>query len=410
MNHFLLMVMGFLILIMMLQICVLEILFRNWTWFREKSRSFQMSVYLLSAMAFVGVPMTYFRYRDAIDQSLWLRHLILYPYAIYVFTVVFVGCFLMIPIAYRAFAARWIPSTGFEPQRRDFLSTSGKWAFAVGAASLSYAAYGESHQVSINRYRAQYDDLPEELHGLTIAQISDIHLGPYFSPDQLRETVETINGLNAGLVVVTGDIINHDAKYIPEGIGILDGLRSDLGAFVVPGNHDYYTGMAAMERELRRSRLFFLKDELADRRKLPDSLQIIGLDDPVSRWTRDAYFPQLKDLLLHCEPGNFRLLLAHRPGVFRQARDLDVHLTLAGHTHGGQCIFPIPGTRGISLARMGLTYSHGWYASGKNQDKRMYVNRGLGTIVAPVRINCRPEITLIQLEKGTTTSGPGIAL
>ena len=410
MSYFFLVAMGILVLVMILQVCVLEILFRNWEWFRKRSRSFQLSVYLASAMALAGVPMVYFRYRDAIDQSSWLRHLILYPYTVYVLTVFCVGLFLVIPIVFRALKVRVSPSSGFEPQRRDFLSTSGKWVFAIGAASFSYAAYGESNQVDINRYRARFGDLPQELDGLTIAQISDIHVGPYFSTDQLRETVETINGLNPSLVAVTGDIINHNARYIPEGIGVLDGLRSDLGTFVVPGNHDYYTGMAAMERELRRSRLSLLKDEVAKGGKLPDSLQIIGLDDPVSRWTQDAYFPQLKDLLLQCDPGSFRLLLAHRPGAFRQARNLDVHLTLAGHTHGGQCIFPFPGTRGISLARMGLTYSHGWYAFGGNQERRMYVNRGLGTIVAPVRINCRPEITLIQLEKGKTAAASGIEL
>jgi len=408
MSYFFLVAMGILVLIAILQVCVLEILFRNWTWFREKSRWFQMSVYVGSAAVFMGIPVVYFRYRDVINDSSWLRHVLLYPYAVYVLTVFFVGCFLVIPILYRAFAARWVPSTGFEPQRRDFLSVSGKWAFAVGAASFSYAAYVESNQVTVNRYCARYNGLPKELNGLTIAQISDIHLGPYLSPDQFQEIVERINALNAGLIVVTGDIINHDARYVTEGVAVLDGLRSDLGVYVVPGNHDYYTGMAAIERELRRSILYLLKDEVADRKKLPDSLQIIGLDDPVSRWTRDAYFPQLQDLLPHCEPGSFRLLLAHRPGAFRQARNLDVHLTLSGHTHGGQCIFPIPGTRGISLARMGLTYSHGWYASGKNQENRMYVNRGLGTIVAPVRINCRPEITLIRLEEGTTTTEPGI--
>ncbi|MBW1860238.1 MAG: metallophosphoesterase, partial [Deltaproteobacteria bacterium] len=98
-------------------------------------------------------------------------------------------------------------------------------------------------------------------------------------------------------------------------------------------------------------------------------------------------------------PDRFNLLLSHRPGIFRISQDWKVALTLAGHTHGGQVILPGIGERGFSLAGFFVTYTHGLYESEKEPEVRMYVNRGIGTIIAPVRLFCRPEIVEITLKK-----------
>jgi predicted MPP superfamily phosphohydrolase len=98
-------------------------------------------------------------------------------------------------------------------------------------------------------------------------------------------------------------------------------------------------------------------------------------------------------------PDHFNLLLSHRPGIFNASQEWKVGLTMAGHTHGGQAIFPGVGDRGFSLAGFFVTYTHGLYSSEKNPEVRMYVSRGIGTIVAPVRLFCRPEIVEITLKK-----------
>ncbi len=263
----------------------------------------------------------------------------------------------------------------------------------------AYCGPGIVRPVNVTQHRISYGNLPDELEGFTIAHITDLHAGLFMGTAQIEEIVSTVNAGKPDLVAITGDLINHHPRYIPECMRALNRLKAGAGVYVVLGNHDYYTGYGLVLQAVKHSRMTILLDQAAASRKLPDSLHVIGLDDPVSHWTHRTPFPHLERLLQKCPPEGFRLLLSHRPGVFRQARHLNVHLTLSGHTHGGQMIFPIPGTRGLALSRMGLSFSHGWYHAPDNPENRLYVSRGVGTTVAPVRINCPPEIAWIRLEK-----------
>ncbi len=126
-------------------------------------------------------------------------------------------------------------------------------------------------------------------------------------------------------------------------------------------------------------------------------LNIVGANDPVLHWATDAHFRDVATILGLADPNQFNLLLSHRPGIFRACKDWHVQLTLAGHTHGGQVIVPGFGERGLSLAGLFFTYTHGLYESDKDSEVRMYVSRGIGTIIAPVRLFCEPEIVEITL-------------
>ena len=148
-----------------------------------------------------------------------------------------------------------------------------------------------------------------------------------------------------------------------------------------------------------KTRISVLRDSYQAPKGLEGLLNIIGADDPVSNWAADAQFQDLSKLSRLVAPDHFNLLLSHRPGIFDASRNWKVPLTLAGHTHGGQVILPGVGERGFSLAGFFVTYTHGLYASEKEPEVRMYVNRGIGTIVAPVRLFCKPEIAEITLEK-----------
>ena len=128
-------------------------------------------------------------------------------------------------------------------------------------------------------------------------------------------------------------------------------------------------------------------------------LNIMGVEDPVSRWAADAQFQDLVKISALALPHQFNLLLSHRPGIFKVCKDWNVQLTLAGHTHGGQIIVPMVGERGLSLASLFVTYTHGLYHSEKDPEVRMYVSRGIGTIIAPVRLFCKPEIVEITLRR-----------
>jgi hypothetical protein len=117
-------------------------------------------------------------------------------------------------------------------------------------------------------------------------------------------------------------------------------------------------------------------------------------------WASDAQFENMADIAALADRDQFNLLLSHRPGIFRVSKALKVDLTLAGHTHGGQIIVPGVGERGLSLARLFLTYTNGLYAADEDSQVRMYVSRGIGTIIAPVRLFCKPEIVEFTLTRG----------
>jgi predicted MPP superfamily phosphohydrolase len=155
--------------------------------------------------------------------------------------------------------------------------------------------------------------------------------------------------------------------------------------------------MAAMREALSKTNISMLSDSRGAPRGLEGLLNIVGAEDPVSGWARDAQFGDLTEISRLVDPGRFNLLLSHRPNIFRASQDWKAELTLSGHTHGGQAILPGIGGRGLSLAGLFVTYSHGLYGSEKDSQVRMYVSRGIGTIVAPVRLFCKPEIVEITL-------------
>jgi predicted MPP superfamily phosphohydrolase len=215
--------------------------------------------------------------------------------------------------------------------------------------------------------------------------------------DTIAEIVTKANGLKPDLVVMTGDFINSNPDYIDGCLQILDELEAPAGVLGVYGNHDYYTGISAMREAFGKTRISMMSDSLGVARGLEGLLNIVGADDPVSGWATDARFRDLTQVSRLILPERFNLLLSHRPGIFRICQTWNVDLTLAGHTHGGQIIFPGIGDRGLSLADPFLSYTHGLYEAEQNPEVRMVLSRGLGTIVAPVRLFCKPEIVEITL-------------
>jgi predicted MPP superfamily phosphohydrolase len=215
--------------------------------------------------------------------------------------------------------------------------------------------------------------------------------------ETIAEVVSRANALKPDLILLTGDYVNHNPAYIQGCLELLDDLKAPAGVFGVYGNHDYYTGIDAVREGFSKTRISMLSDGRLAAEGLGGLLNIIGVDDPVSGWATDAQFENLGKISELVVPDQFNLLLSHRPGIFRVCDDLNVQLTLAGHTHGGQIIVPGVGERGFSLAGLFVTYTHGLYESEKDREVRMYVSKGIGTIVAPIRLFCKPEIVEVTL-------------
>lgn len=262
--------------------------------------------------------------------------------------------------------------------RRRFLA----WAGA-GLASAALAGYPffEPGWLQVESLDVAIADLPRGLDGLRIAQVSDVHFGPYADETDGQRIVAAVAAQKPDLIAITGDFISR--RWAAPAIASLTGLRAPLGVFAVLGNHDHWEGARAVADQLGRLGVRLLVNAS---QPLEGRLWLAGLDDA---WSGR---PDLDAALRGIPAGAPRVLLAHEPDVADWIGPRRVDLQLSGHTHAGQVW--IPGYGPAVLPYLGRKYVRGRYRVGATQ---LYVNRGYGMIAVPVRFNCRPEITVLRL-------------
>ena len=357
---------------------------------------------VISSMATLGInmiPLLYMGADPILDQlPWWHRKLILFPYAIFMVASAFSSLCLFILWFTRPLWPRLWPR--FEKNKRAFLSRAARTMTGASLGALAYGAYHENEALETTRVTLAYKGLHPDLRGFRIVQITDIHAGPLISFDTISKVVSTANALKPDLIVLTGDYVNHNPAYIPGCLKRLNDLMAPTGVFGVYGNHDYYTGINAMKAGFSKTHISMLIDQHRTAKGLEGLMNIVGVDDPMRGWATDAQFENVSDIAALAHRDQFNLLLSHRPGIFGVSKAMEVDLTLAGHTHGGQIIVPGVGERGFSMARLFLTYSNGLYEADEDSQIRMYVSRGIGTIIAPVRLFCTPEIVEFTLTRG----------
>jgi predicted MPP superfamily phosphohydrolase len=278
----------------------------------------------------------------------------------------------------------------FHLTRRQFLKRTAVSVSAVGVGWLGYG-YAVNEHVEISRVEVKLADLDSAFEGLTVAQLSDLHLGLYTSADYLRHCVEIVNALQPDLVALTGDYTYISRKYVEPVADVLSELKPRIGSYAVLGNHDYYQGAGHAVRALRRAKLNVLVDGHDRLDWRGGRLSIFGVDDLYYGDTNEVR------LLSQASPNEPRLLLAHNPDFIGRLieKRLRVDLMMSGHTHGGQIRFPLVGAPHID-SRFGQRF-----ARGLNQWEQIqiYTTRGIGMVGLPVRIACPPEIVLYTLRR-----------
>jgi uncharacterized protein len=260
-------------------------------------------------------------------------------------------------------------------------------------AAILRAALIEPHQVEITYQQIAIAKLPREFHGFRIAQLSDIHHSPFLSEEEIAAAVQRTNELNPDLIALTGDYISHSCDYIGGCARSLGGLRARHGVFAVLGNHDHWTNGRLMASALADQGIRVLCNQNVRIERETSYLQLAGIDDLMVR--RD----DLPQALLGTHRGEARILLAHNPAIIREAARAGVDLVLSGHTHGGQINWRLLMGREDRKTARWLRRSNRRLMRGYAQlgSTHLYVNRGLGTVVVPLRYGCPPEITLIEL-------------
>ena len=235
--------------------------------------------------------------------------------------------------------------------------------------------------------------LPAALHGFTVAQISDVHVGPTIRQHYLRRIVSRVNMLGADVVAVTGDLVDGKVSELARHVAPLAELQSRHGTFFVTGNHEYYSGAHAWIIELRRLGLTVLIDEHVVLRHGPTRADLVlaGVTDFNAHHFDEAHRSDPAAALRGAPLDAVRILLAHQPRSAVAAEQVGFDLQLSGHTHGGQfwpwnlfVRFQQPFTSGLRQLQ-GL-----W----------VYTSRGTGYWGPPKRFGAPSEITLVRLVSG----------
>jgi len=268
--------------------------------------------------------------------------------------------------------------------RRQFMAAL---ALGAGAAGLGFDSfYWENNHLEVTAYDWLTAKFPGDASPIRLVQISDLHLKKFGGFEKL--VAQKVNELEPGLLVMTGDFIEANDKF-EELKGFLQLLPSSCPKFAVLGNWDHWSGVKVKEFDRAFAGLgIALLDNSREELKVgSERICLVGVDDPTNGWDK------LDKAAAHLSDRQFNLFLAHSPNIISQIRDLPIDLMLCGHTHGGQV--RLPGVKPFWLPRKCEGYIAGFYT--KN-GKTMYVNRGLGNSVVPVRFRCLPEITVFTLK------------
>jgi uncharacterized protein len=276
--------------------------------------------------------------------------------------------------------------------RRQFL----KVALGTGAGAASFAVSGsvysamiEPQWLSIERVTVPLARLPRELDGFTIAQLSDLHLGPYISEAEVRAAVAAANQLQPEVIVLTGDYITHEADRAEDCARELGALRAPHGVYAVLGNHDRcWSSPEHMTRALLDRSIPVLINDAVPIERNGARLWIAGVDDVMVR-------PDLNRALRRVPAAEPTVLLVHEPDYADESKRYPIDLQLSGHSHGGQVRLPFYGA--LILPDLAKKYPIGLARAGAMW---VYTNRGIGVVSPPLRFNCRPEITLLTLRSG----------
>lgn len=231
--------------------------------------------------------------------------------------------------------------------------------------------------------------LPRALQGFTIAQISDIHVGPTIKAPYLQAIVERVNQLDADMVAVTGDLVDGSVRDLGPHVAPLADLRSRHGTYFVTGNHEYYSGAHAWIAELRRLGVRVLLNEHAVLRHGPAPLLVAGVADYSAHLFDPSHRSDPQRALAGApDEAAVRVLLAHQPRSAEAAERAGFQLQLSGHTHGGQFF---PWNFFVPLQQP--------YTAGLHRLRRLwvYTSRGTGYWGPPKRLGAPSEITRITL-------------
>ena len=250
---------------------------------------------------------------------------------------------------------------------------------------------GEARRLEVTHREIVVLALPRRFDGLRIVFLTDLHCSAQTPPAFLERVILETNRLAPDLILLGGDYVTRGSSYL-EPIGtLLARLNAPLGKFGVLGNHDFETDVSQVREMLARAGVTDLTNRNRFLQREDGRLMVAGVGD---LW-RDRQ--DLQTALANADADGCVILLSHNPHYAKQITDPRVRLVLSGHTHGGQ-VQPPRADGWYARTRMGKFFVIGEV---RYPSFQLYVSRGLGTVVLPVRWNCPPEITHLTLRRDT---------
>ena len=292
--------------------------------------------------------------------------------------------------------------------RRALLTYGIKSALAasvgVSAASTGTAYYAsrlEPFWLEVTHQQLPLPRLTQAFEGYRLVQISDIHTDyTFMTTERLSSIVQTVNALQADLVVVTGDFVTEYLPGLEGTLAQLQQLQARDGVFGVLGNHDHPAGVEWIRGILSKNNIQELANKTHTIQRGSETLHLVGMDDlwPSNHGTPEpiwSHLPLLQQLTTSLPEQGAAILLVHEPDFGDvAAHDGRCDLQLSGHSHGGQVCLPFYGPIRPVLPALSRNYPRGLYTI---NNMLLYTNRGVGMLNPQVRFNCRPEIAVIDL-------------
>jgi len=271
--------------------------------------------------------------------------------------------------------------------RRRFLQTASLFSLSSISSDSTYQTL-TNEEIEVSSHVLRLRNLPRPFEGLKLVHLTDIHHSKFVSFNDVFRMVELSNQQNPDVVVLTGDYVTWSRKFIPPVAEALKALKSRFGVYAVLGNHDVRVNAGEVTRSLERSQINVLRNASAKIDLKGESLWIAGVDEYMYGQS------DIAKAIRNVPRSQPKILLAHNPEIMQDASRLGIDFVLAGHTHGGQ--IKIPYMRSLNVVTQpGRQILEGFVRKGPTQ---MYISRGLGKVVVPVRILCPPEIPVFRLQ------------
>jgi predicted MPP superfamily phosphohydrolase len=277
---------------------------------------------------------------------------------------------------------------GIDAHRRAIIRAFPVTVLGAGAITAVYSSARAFAPAEISEVPVRLPRLPRALDGLTIVQLTDVHVGPFIGRRFMERLVDQANALKPDLVVITGDLVDGNVPTLGQAVSTLGGLRARFGSYFVTGNHEYYSGDLAWTGFLEQLGISVLRNRHVAIGDGGGTLDLVGVDDWSGGRRRQRRGYDLEAALRGRNGDRAAVLLSHQPRNFEAATARGIGLQISGHTHGGQ-IFPMTAFVGLEYE-----YTRGLY---RHQDSHIYVSRGCGFWGPPSRLGSPPEIAKLVL-------------